>query len=56
MWQKTFKTFDECFENDLWESMNDANELGLLHFEQVSRFWYEKERGAKWLLDIPEIL
>ena len=45
----TFENMEKCYDRDLYETIEDAVTLGLIHWEQATRFNYEKELGVKWL-------
>jgi hypothetical protein len=48
MLTETFDNIEKCYDRDLYETIEDAITLGLIHWEQGARYNYEKELGAKW--------
>ena len=45
---------DKILEQELWESLLEAEKLGILHWEQVAIYWYDKALGMRWLNTIPQ--
>jgi hypothetical protein len=55
MLTQTFQTLEQCYDRDVFETIDDAIELKVLHFEQGARLNYEKGRGMAWINEEPEV-
>lgn len=48
MLTQTFETLEKCYDRDVYETIDDAVEIGVIHWEQGARLCYEKSRGMQF--------
>ena len=50
----TFETLEKCYDREVYETVEDAIDLGIIHWEQGARLNYEKSRGMQFCNPAPE--
>lgn len=49
-----FDNMEKCYDRDVFETVDDAVTLRVIHWEQGVRFLYEKSRGMRFINEAPE--
>ena len=53
MWIQTYENMEKCYDDEVFETINDAYHLGVLTMEMSSHLITDKKEGMRWVNDAP---
>jgi len=55
MWIQTYENMEKCYDDEVFEAVNDAYHLGVLTMEMSSHLITDKKEGMRWVNDCEDI-